>query len=93
MSFSRVFADDEAFKPLIEQWGREECQHGRALARWVRLADPAFDFDEALTRFRTRYSLPLDADVSVRDSRVGEMISRCVVESGTSSNYTALRNG
>jgi hypothetical protein len=34
--------------------------------------------------------VPLDADASVRGSRAGEMIARCVVETGTSSYYTAL---
>ena len=32
----------------------------------------------------------LDADASVRGSRTGELIARCMVETGTSSYYTAL---
>jgi len=24
----------------MEQWGREESQHGRALGRWAEMADP-----------------------------------------------------
>ena len=34
--------------------------------------------------------MPLDADASVRGSRTGELIARCMVETGTSSYYTAL---
>ena len=34
--------------------------------------------------------LPLDATESVRGSRTGEWVARCVVETGTSSMYTAL---
>ena len=78
----------------IEQWGVEETQHGRALGRWAEMADPAFRLDESLARFRKGYRAPhfaSTAETSVRGSRRGEMIARCVVESGTSSYYSALR--
>ena len=39
---------------------------------------------------RDGYKLPLDAASSVRGSRTGELIARCMVETGTSSYYTAL---
>ena len=87
-----VFADDSAFCADVRQWGVEERQHGEALARWAKLADPAFDFDRALARFTTGYRLPLDATVSVRGSQAGELIARCVVECGTSSFYSAIRD-
>lgn len=76
----------------IRAWGLEEEQHGRALARWAQLADPAFDFDEAVRRFREGYRIPIDAQASVRGSQAGEMIARCVVEVGTSSFYSAIRD-
>ena len=78
----------------IEHWGEEEIQHGRALARWAEIADPTFDFNHAFARFRTRYRpAHFDgANVSVRGSKRGEMIARCVVESGTSSFYSAIRD-
>lgn len=92
----RVFKDaDQATISAIEQWGCEESQHGRALGRWAELADPSFQFDEAFARFRAGYRPPHFSDsrnTSIRGSRRGEMIARCVVESGTSSYYTAIRD-
>ena len=79
----------------IEQWGREEAQHGRALGRWAEMADPTFKLEEAFARFRKGYTPEHFAGVeetSVRGSRRGEMIARCVVESGTSSYYSAIRD-
>jgi hypothetical protein len=79
----------------IEQWGREEAQHGRALGRWAEIADPSFKLEEAFVRFRKGYTPAHFHDVgeaSVRGSRRGEMIARCVVESGTSSYYSAIRD-
>ena len=89
---NRVFPDDPQLQNTFMQWGREEAQHGMALARWAELADPDFDFDQALTRFKAGYSLPLDAVESVRGSAAGELVSRCVIESGTSSFYTAMKD-
>lgn len=79
----------------IERWGGEEIQHGLALGRWAELADPTFDFQAAFARFHKMYRAPHfeQARSSVRGSRRGEMVARCVVESGTSSLYSALRDG
>lgn len=87
----RVFADDPDFQQTAQRWGEEEVQHGRALARWAALADPEFDFDAAFARFREGFRIDFDSDRSRRGSRAGEMVARCVVEIGTSSYYTALR--
>lgn len=87
-----VFADDPAFRDAASEWGEEEAQHGAALGRWAEAVDPAFDFEAALARFRAGYRLPLDAAESVRGSRAGELLARCVVESGTCSFYSALRD-
>jgi hypothetical protein len=79
----------------IEQWGREESQHGRALGRWAEMADPGFKLEAAFARFRKGYTPPHfqdDGATSVRGSRRGEMVARCVVESGTSSYYSAIRD-
>ena len=88
----RVFSDRPDVQDAIRQWGDEESQHGQALARWAALADPDFDFDRSFKRFQDGYSIPKDAIESVRGSRAGELIARCVVESGTSSYYTAIRD-
>lgn len=90
---NRVFNNDARVKAAFEQWGVEEIQHGQALGRWAEMADPSFSFERALSDFRQNYSLPLDADESVRGSRTGELVSRCVIESGTSSFYTAIKDG
>jgi hypothetical protein len=92
----RVFADSGApTLAAIEQWGREEAQHGRALGRWAEIADPNFKLEEAFLRFRKGYTPAHFGDSqhgSVRGSKRGEMIARCVVESGTSSYYSAIRD-
>jgi len=85
-----VFADDPLFQDAARRWGAEEIQHGEALGRWAMLADPGFDHAVACARFTAGFRVPLDADVSVRGSRAGELVARCIVETGTSSYYTAL---
>jgi len=89
-----VFPDDTNLHATFEQWGHEETQHGDALARWVKLADPTFDFQKTFAAFRAGYTPPHfeTADGSVRGSRRGELIARCVVESATTSYYSALRD-
>ena len=86
----RIFRDDPDFRGAAGNMGGEEVQHGDALGRWAMLADPGWDFEAAFARYRAGYKLPLDADASVRGSRTGELIARCMVETGTSSYYTAL---
>lgn len=86
----RVFRDDPDFRGATDNWATEEVQHGDALGKWAMLADPAWDFEAAFSRYRAGYKLPLDADASIRGSRTGELIARCMVETGTSSYYTAL---
>jgi hypothetical protein len=79
----------------IEQWGREESQHGTTLGRWAEMADPGFKLDETFARFHKGYRpthFVHPDDTSVRGSRRGEMVARCVVESGTSSYYSAIKD-
>jgi len=85
-----VFHDDPEFCTAARAWGDEELQHGQALGRWARLADPEFDFDANFSRYTLGHQIPLEATQSVRGSRAGELVARCVVEVGTSSFYSAL---
>ncbi|MBB2202990.1 acyl-ACP desaturase [Gluconacetobacter tumulisoli] len=87
---NNVFSDDPAFRAAADNWAVEEVQHGDALGRWAMLADPSWNYPEAFERYRAAYSLDLEVDSSVRGSRTGELIARCMVETGTSSFYTAL---
>lgn len=85
-----VFVDDPAFRDAASAWAVEEQRHGDVLGRWASLADPAFDYPASLARFRDGYSVPVDVGASVRGTRSGELIARCVVEAGTSSLYSAI---
>ncbi len=87
---NRVFGDDTDFRQAADYWAEEEVQHGDALGKWATLADPSWDYASAFARYRAGYHLPLDAEASIRGSRTGELIARCMVETGTSSYYTAL---
>src|SRR6185312_11465861 len=92
---SRVFGGAEKTLADFDRWGHEEAQHGLALGRWAEMADPSWSFQAAFARFHAGYRPPHfeSADkISVRGSRRGEMIARCVVESGTSSYYSAIRD-
>jgi hypothetical protein len=82
--------DDAAFGRDAEGWGEEETQHGNVLGRYASMADSRSDFESALSRFRAGFRIPLNADHSVRGSRTGEMVARCMVEIGTSSFYSAV---
>jgi len=87
---NNVFADDPDFRQAADHWAEEEIQHGDALGRWAMLADPGWDYAAAFARYRAGYRIDVKADASIRGSRTGELIARCMVETGTSSYYTAL---
>lgn len=87
---NRVFNDDPDFRAAADNWAEEEVQHGDALGKWAMLADPGWDYPAAFARYKDGYKIELDADASIRGSRTGELIARCMVEIGTSSYYTAL---
>ena len=85
-----VFGDDPAFREAANNWAIEEVQHGDALGKWAMLADPEWDYAAAFARYREGYRIDTNADASIRGSRTGELIARCIVETGTSSFYTAV---
>ncbi len=86
----KIFSEDAAFRDASNNWGVEEVQHGDALGRWAEMADPGWSFQDSFKRYKDGYKLDLNADASVRGSLTGELIARCMVETGTSSYYTAL---
>jgi len=90
---ANVFADDPEFCAAARRWAVEEEQHGLALGRWAELVDPAFKLEERFAQFTAMYRIPVESDQSVRGSRSAELCARCVVETGTSSLYSALRDG
>lgn len=85
-----VFPDDPEFQTAARSWAAEEVQHGQALARWAKLADDSFDFDRSFQRFRDGFKIQTEAADSVRGSRSGELVARCIVEVGTSSYYASI---
>ena len=85
-----VFSDDPRFQQAALNWADEEVQHGEALGRYAELVDPTFSLREAYARFEAGYGFDIEAVASVRGSRSGELIARCIVETGTSSYYTAI---
>jgi hypothetical protein len=87
-----VFSDDPRLHAPIDGWVAEEVRHGEALRRWCELADPRFDFATAFAAFTARIRLPSGLGRSVRGSRPGELLARCVVECGTSFYYSSLRD-
>jgi hypothetical protein len=87
-----VFSSEPSFCDAITRWAAEEVQHGEALRRWCEIADPAYDFEAAFAAFSSRIQLPREVEGSVRGSRPGELLARCVVECGTSLYYSSLRD-
>jgi hypothetical protein len=85
-----VFQGDREFQDAARAWAAEEVKHGQALGRWAEMADDSFDLEASFGKFLDGFRLPLDATRSVRGSRSGELVARCMVEIGTSSYYTAL---
>nr|WP_068428754.1 ferritin-like domain-containing protein [Magnetospirillum sp. XM-1]CUW37425.1 conserved protein of unknown function\ len=88
----RVFRDDPEFVALLGQWRDDEIRHGDTLGRYAELADPGYDFAARCRRFADGYRIPVEAEVSVRGSATGELLARCIVETGTSSFYSAVRD-
>lgn len=87
-----VFPNDAEFVAAATIWAAEELQHGKVLRRYAELADPSFDFDATFARFVAGHKIDVDAKDSIRGSRCGELVARCVVEVGTSAYYSALRD-
>jgi len=81
----------EARKWLGQEWEVEEIQHGKALRAYVLAVWPDFDWDRAYGRFVEAYA-PLCQTEQLGPTQALEMASRCVVETGTASFYTMIRD-
>src|ERR1700722_19742366 len=81
--------DEEITEWLATHWLPEELQHGRALRRYVELAWPEFDWEDAYQRYLPEFAAQCVED-GVEPTRSREMASRCIVEMGTSSYYRTL---
>ena len=87
----KVFVDDPAIRSFIRTWAEEEVEHGMALGHWVELADTGYDFQAATRRFRQVFQIPEDyGRFSFRGTPFGELIAQSIVETGTSSLYSAM---
>jgi rubrerythrin len=85
----KVFPEDLQLQADIEKWGAEETQHGRALRAWAEKADPSFDYEKAMEIYQSAFRFP---ESPIRGSQAMELVSRCAIETGTSSFYTAMKD-
>jgi rubrerythrin len=76
---------------LSEHWEPEEMQHGRALRAYVEAVWPAFDWEAAYARFFDEYRTLCGVE-GYAPTRGLEMAARCIVETGTSTVYRAIRD-
>lgn len=83
--------DDGICNWLTGTWEQEEVQHGRALRRYVETVWPDFDWERGFAGFRAQYS-PYCQTALLGPTRALEMAARCVVETGTASFYTMIRD-
>lgn len=87
-----VFASDYQLQMEIEGWSKDEIKHGKVLAEWVKLADPTFNFEDRFNAYVKGFPIDTDAKESIRGSCAAELLTRCMVEIGTSSFYTAVKD-
>ncbi len=86
------FGDDaEISSWLAAHWEPEELQHGRVLRAYVEAVWPQFDWDRAFKAFLVDYSKLCSIEV-LGPTRALELASRCVIETGTSTLYRAVRD-
>ena len=84
-------ADAEISSWLASQWEPEELQHGKALRTYVEAAWPEFDWEAAFKGFLVDYSKLCSVEV-LGPTLTLELASRCVIETGTSTLYRAMRD-
>jgi hypothetical protein len=84
-------ADAEISGWLASHWKPEELQHGRALRAYLEAAWPSFDWPTAFSGFLADYSRLCRVEV-LGPTHALELVSRCVIETGTSTLYRAIRD-
>lgn len=87
-----VFKGDKLFEKEIDSWADDEIKHGAVLAEWVKMADPTYNFKERFAAYVEGFPIDIHAQESIRGSRGAELLTRCMVEIGTSSFYSAVKD-
>ena len=91
-SLTDYYAGDEALTEWLQrEWEPQEVQHGVALRRYVQTVWPEFDWQSAYEDFRRNYA-PLCRPDLFGPTQGLELASRCVVETGTATIYTMVRD-
>lgn len=86
------FGDDTEISTwLAAHWEPEELQHGRAFRAYVAAVWPQFDWERAFAAFLVDYSKLCSIEV-LGPTPALELASRCVIETGTSTLYRAVRD-
>jgi len=83
--------DPEIASWLSNRWEQEELQHGRALKAYVETVWPSFGWQPAYAAFFEEYSKICGTE-GYEATRGLELAARCVVETGTSTVYKAIRD-
>ncbi len=81
--------DPELCGWLDHHWQHEEVQHGVALRRYIATAWPEFPWQEAYDGFIDDYRRFCTVE-QLGPTRALELVSRCMVETGTATLYTVL---
>ena len=88
-----VFAERGApWRDAVDQWNREEREHGRALRRLAEAAGGGFAFERVMDAYLDGVAYHDCDGHSVRGSIAGELVARCIVEALASTFYRVLRD-
>src|SRR5258707_815630 len=71
-----VFKGDDLFEKEIDPWAQDEIKHGAVLARWIKMADPTFNFKERFAAYVEGFPINIHAKESIRGSRGAELLTR-----------------
>lgn len=76
---------------IVERWQGEELRHGRALRCYIERVWPEFPWQAAFDSFFSEYRHSCGVE-RYEATACLEMAARCVVETGTSTCYQAIRD-